>query len=253
MRKYESYLLVWAAPGVVIMLVAFFTALRIGVIFGNDNFVRIGTFVICNLILWLLYAGLFQLLPQNVLELLGIGLKRLHKQSLETNATDEKTHADKIREEGRIATSVTPSYTERNEQYQREQEAARRLTIGAILDYTRHTMSPFVANEEELENLCTEIDAWSNDCQHKPSPIRLKEQLTTLELRHFVWNIGERLGTKNGYNGYVRADFIRTMFPDVFKDMEIDSIRNFKFEPDKGRITIDESVKGSTAFHTKTA
>jgi hypothetical protein len=37
---------------------------------------------------------------------------------------------------------------------------------------------------------------------------------------HFVWNIGERLGTKNGYNGYARADFIKAMFPDVMKDIE---------------------------------
>lgn len=34
------------------------------------------------------------------------------------------------------------------------------------------------------------------------------------------WNIGKRLGTKNGYNGYVRADFIKAMFPDVMKDIE---------------------------------
>ena len=53
-------------------------------------------------------------------------------------------------------------------------------------------------------------------------------------------NIGERLGTKNGYNGYARADFIKAMFPDVMKDIEQDSIRNFKFQPNKGSIVIDE-------------
>ena len=86
---------------------------------------------------------------------------------------------------------------------------------------------------------------------YTPIPIRLKQRLTTLDLRHFVWNIGERLGTKNGYNGYARADFIKAMFPDVMKDIEQDSIRNFKFQPNKGSIVIDEPDEDDFRFHIK--
>ena len=86
---------------------------------------------------------------------------------------------------------------------------------------------------------------------YTPIPIRLKQRLTTLDLRHFVWNIGERLGTKNGYNGYARADFIKAMFPDVMKDIEQDSIRNFKFQPNKGSIVIDEPDEDDYHFHIK--
>ena len=66
-----------------------------------------------------------------------------------------------------------------------------------------------------------------------------------------ITNIGERLGTKNGYNGYARADFIKAMFPDVMKDIEQDSIRNFKFQPNKGSIVIDEPDEDDYHFHIK--
>ena len=82
-----------------------------------------------------------------------------------------------------------------------------------------------------------------------PVPIRLKSTLTTLDLRHFIWNIAERLGCKKDYTGEVRAIFIKRMFPDVMRDIEIDSIRNFKFQPDTGNIVIDEPDKGDYHFH----
>jgi len=93
--------------------------------------------------------------------------------------------------------------------------------IAAIMDYTRHTMSPFVYDNEELEKLCDEIQKWTEDYMYKPAPIRLKQKLTTTDLRHFVWNIGERLGSKNNYSGQVRADFIKSMFPNIFMDMNV--------------------------------
>ena len=49
--------------------------------------------------------------------------------------------------------------------------------------------------------------------------------------------------------GEVRAIFIKRMFPDVMRDIELDSIRNFKFQPDTGSIVIDEPDKGDYHFH----
>ena len=93
------------------------------------------------------------------------------------------------------------------------------------------------------------MQLWADDWQHIPLPIRLKSTLTTLDLRHFVWNIAERLGSKKDYTGEVRAIFIKRMFPDVMRDIELDSIRNFKFQPDTGNIVIDEPDKGDYHFH----
>ena len=140
-------------------------------------------------------------------------------------------------------------YAQRCKEYQREQEQRRQDTIGAIMEYVTHTMSPYIYDNDELEKLLDAIRKWADDWQHTPVPIRLKSTLTTLDLRHFVWNIAERLGSKKDYTGEVRAIFIKRMFPDVMKDIELDSIRNFKFQPDTGNIVIDEPDKGDYHFH----
>ena len=140
-------------------------------------------------------------------------------------------------------------YAQRCKEYQCEQEQKRQDTISAIMEYVTHTMSPFVYDNGELEKLCEDIKKWADDWRHNPVPIRLKSTLTTLDLRHFVWNIAERLGSKKDYTGEVRAMFIKRMFPDVMKDIELDSIRNFKFQPDTGSIIIDEPDKGDYHFH----
>ena len=141
------------------------------------------------------------------------------------------------------------SYAERCKEYEQEQAQQRQMMITTIMDYTRHIMSPFVYDNEELEKLCDEIQKWTEDFMYKPAPIRLKYKLTTTDLRHFVWNIGERLGSKNNYSGQVRADFIKSMFPNIFMDINLDSIRNFKFQPNKGNIVIDEPDKDDWHFH----
>ena len=140
-------------------------------------------------------------------------------------------------------------YAQRCKEYQREQEQKRQNTIGAIMECVTHTMSPYIYDNEELGKLCDAIRKWADDWQHIPVPIRLKSTLTTLDLRHFVWNIAERLGSKKDYTGEVRAIFIKRMFPNVMKDIELDSIRNFKFQPDTGSIVIDEPDKGDYHFH----
>ena len=140
-------------------------------------------------------------------------------------------------------------YAQRCKEYQFEQEQKRQNTIDAIMEYVVHTMSPYIYDNEELEKLCDAIRKWADDWRHIPVPIRLKSNLTTLDLRHFVWNIAERLGSKKNYTGEVRAIFIKRMFPDVMRDIELDSIRNFKFQPDTGNIVIDEPDKGDYHFH----
>ena len=140
-------------------------------------------------------------------------------------------------------------YAQRCKEYQREQEQRRQNTIDAIMGYVTHTMSPYIYDNDELEKLLDAIRKWADDWQHIPVPIRLMSTLTTLDLRHFVWNIAERLGSKKDYSGRVRADFIKRMFPDVMRDIEQDSIRNFKFQPDTGNIVIDEPDKGDYHFH----
>lgn len=269
--KLRDLCLLFGCPCVVFLSISLLVSLKVGADFQQDCLAKWTAFILCNLLLWLLYvmfqSVLVDLFPQ----------KRSKQSMVIPQSTEQDVHTDVAPETEILNTlpimtndtssmtiptpetqdeSVTvqtqeDSYTQRCKAYEQEQEQSRKDTIAAILDYARYTMSPYVYDNEELENLCEEVRHWSEEYTYSPIPIRLKQRLTTLDLRHFVWNIGERLGTKNGYNGYARADFIKAMFPDVMKDIEQDSIRNFKFQPNKGSIVIDEPDEDDYHFHIK--
>ena len=278
----RDYCLLWGCPGLVILTISLFVSLKVGNDFGQDNFAKFVTFVISNGLLGTIYY-LFQSV------LIEVPLKLQKRQRKETmllsgqeaevitedssgNVSIEQVQEclaeeqyqtevlqESLSEEPQEPTIEAPDMTEEIEQpdlyalrckeFQREQEQRRQDTIAAIMEYVTHTMSPYIYDNGELEKLCDAIRMWADDWRHIPVPIRLKSTLTTLDLRHFVWNIAERLGSKKDYTGEVRAIFIKRMFPNVMKDIELDSIRNFKFQPDTGSIMIDEPDKGDYHFH----
>ena len=260
--KLRDLCLLFGCPCVAFLSISLLVSLKVGADFQQDCLAKWTAFILCNLLLWLLYvmfqSVLVDLFPQ----------KRSKQSMVIPQTTEQDVHTDVVTEAEStntlsimtkdsasmtVITSETQedSYTQRCKAYEQEQEQRRKDTVAAILDYARYTMSPYVYDNEELENLCEEVRHWSEEYTYSPIPIRLKQRLTTLDLRHFVWNIGERLGTRNGYNGYARADFIKAMFPDVMKDIEQDSIRNFKFQPNKGSIVIDEPDEDDYHFHIK--
>ena len=273
----RDYCLLWGCPGLVILTISLFVSLKVGNDFGQDNFAKFVTFVISSGLLGTVYY-LFQSV------LVEVPLKLQKRQRKETmllsgqeaeviqedstsNVSIEQvqeciaemppqTEVEELQEPIIEASDMTETsieqpdlYALRCKEFQREQEQRRQDTITAIMEYVVHTMSPFIYDNGELEKLCDAIRMWADDWRHNPVPIRLRSALTTLDLRHFVWNIAERLGSKKDYTGEVRAMFIKRMFPDVMKDIELDSIRNFKFQPDTGSIVIDEPDKGDYHFH----
>ena len=269
--KLRDLCLLFGCPCVVFLSISLLVSLKVGADFQQDSLAKWTAFILCNLLLWLLYVmfqsvlvDLFpqkrnkqsmeipQTIEQEVQTDVALATESINALPIMTNDTSSLiTPTSGTQEESVTVQPKEYSYTQRCKAYEQEQEQRRKDTIAAILDYARYTMSPYVYDNEELENLCEEVRHWSEEYTYSPIPIRLKHRLTTLDLRHFVWNIGERLGTKNGYNGYARADFIKAMFPDVMKDIEQDSIRNFKFQPNKGSIVIDEPDEDDYHFHTK--
>ena len=278
----RDYCLLWGCPGLVILTISLFVSLKVGNDFGQDNFAKFVTFIISSGLLGTVYYLFQSLLAEVPFKVQN----RQHKETmLLTNQeaemiTEDSTGNESLEQVQECITETPPNesaqeplfeelqesttetsdmpetsieqpdlYALRCKEFQREQEQRRQDTIAAIMEYVTHTMSPYIYDNEELEKLCYEIKKWADDWRHIPVPIRLKSTLTTLDLRHFVWNIAERLGSKKDYTGEVRAIFIKRMFPDVMKDIELDSIRNFKFQPDTGSIMIDEPEKGDYHFH----
>ena len=269
--KFRDLCLLFGCPCVAFLSISLLVSLKVGADFQQDSLAKWTAFILCNLLLWLLYVmfqsvlvDLFpqkrnkqsmeipQTIEQEVQTDVALATESINALPIMTNDTSSLiTPTSGTQEESVTVQPQEDTYTQRCKAYEQEQEQRRKDTIAAILDYARYTMSPYVYDNEELENLCEEVRHWSEEYTYSPIPIRLKQRLTTLDLRHFVWNIGERLGTKNGYNGYARADFIKAMFPDVMKDIEQDSIRNFKFQPNKGSIVIDEPDEDDYHFHIK--
>lgn len=254
--------LVWGLPGVAILAISLMVAVRVGNDFGHDGLVRAVTFIGSNVLLWLLYALMFQMLPAELY--LSIYRRKLNRQTLsevETAASGEEiqdkslvkaeanTVSDVQTDEQPVIPSSNPdTYAIRCEQHRRQCEQEKAGLVNAIMGYVNYIMPPYV-DEESLALLCGEIRLWAEDSTHRPAAIWLTGKLTTVDLRHFAWNIGERLGKENGYDGTARAVFIKAMFPDAFKDTEIESIKNFKLNPKACRIPIDEPEDGSYAFH----
>lgn len=141
------------------------------------------------------------------------------------------------------------AYQQRNDEYMAELAAEKSRILAIILEYVHYTMACFI-EEEDMPALCQEIINWADDSNYTPKSVLLKEELSTIELRHFIWNIGERLGRENGYDGYTRALFAKSLFPFEFSGIEIDTIKNFTVEPRKGRIKLDRPDPDSYEFHS---
>ena len=122
--------------------------------------------------------------------------------------------------------------------------------VRMVMEYIHYIM-PRIADEETTNHICTEVHNWMYNPNYKPKPIkrRLTKQITSVPLRHLVWNITARFMNPKLYSGDNKAIFIKTLFPKEFADTEIDTIKNFKVDPRKSEIPIDEPEGDNLSFH----
>ena len=98
-------------------------------------------------------------------------------------------------------------------------KAERQANIKRVIhEYTPLVMTEFLSNED-LEILHENIEYFAHGQFDLYKPIRSKvdNSLRSIDLMHFVWNIGERLGISL----IDRATFIHTIFPHELKDASI--------------------------------
>lgn len=95
------------------------------------------------------------------------------------------------------------------------------MIINAIHEYTTYSTAKFLT-KENLLILHENIDHLASGQSDLYKPIRSKMEtpLTSPSLRHFVWNIGERLGISLSE----RANFIKTIFPNELKMQPWDTL-----------------------------
>ena len=98
-------------------------------------------------------------------------------------------------------------------------KAERQADIKRVIhEYTTFVMTEFLS-KEDIEILHENIEYFAHGQSDLYKPIRSKvdNSLRSIDLMHFVWNIGERLGISL----IDRATFIHTIFPHELKDASI--------------------------------
>ena len=248
--NFRYYFIVWGFPCVVMLIIALLAAMRIGAQFGGSTIAEIGTFLIVFLLQILVYQAVFQQLPIDLCQFIERQSENRARKSSGSCHIKTESNVSKPTENPPVSALPTLSaeqYRPRTEEYQAQLAAEKAQLVEIILDYVHHTMACFVA-EEDMASLCSEILLWAENPCYTPNPVKLKVALTTVELRHFVWNIGERLDREKGYNGTCRLRFAKALFPKEFAGIEDDTIRNFTVDAYKGRIKLDRPKPGSIAF-----
>ena len=110
------------------------------------------------------------------------------------------------------------NYEVRAAEIERE-KAERQADIKRVIhEYTTFVMTEFLS-KEDLEILHENIEYFAHGQSdlYKPIRSRLDNPLRSIDLMHFVWNIGERLNISL----IDRATFIHTIFPHELKDASI--------------------------------
>lgn len=255
--------LFYGFPGVAILAVSLIVAAKIGMEFNGDVMIKSGTFLGCNMLLWLCYYTVFISLPGNLLASL--------RTSPEVNETvddgsvciSEEDDVPELTEsfddtesepEPQPQTSPLPSepvipfdYRQICLEYKQRQAEEKAELVESIIGYAGHTMSPFVS-ETDIVCLCNEIWCWCLNPEYKPSNIALRVRLSTNDLCHFIWNIGERLGRDNGYDGECRASFAKKLFASALAKVDIPSLRNMTKTASSDKIPLDRPLPGSLGF-----
>ena len=267
----------WGFPGVVICSASLLVAVSIGKNFGSSCVVEVIVFLTSNLFFWLLYVSVFQFLPQDVLFSLSERKKRSdepvvmdeHRENEKEVCGEESTPGE---ENGKAtdtrntlerpanatipascspltASDIHAIYVQRNRQRQAALLQRRERILTSIRGYILEIMSPFV-DMETLRIIQEDVMAWADDREHKPVAVDAGNGWTTLDCRHFIWNITARLRLLGGdYPVFSQGLFIKRMFPAACKDAEAEYLgKNLTIKPNEGFVHIDKPDKDDWRF-----
>ena len=260
----EKYL-IWTAVGLAICIISLGVTIIVGSDFGHDNFIRLIVFVCSNVFGWLLYL-VFQSFIFDAYHIYKMKFGKKEKpQEIEVVAPEEviapDTEKTVMTEETAVKEPIqelqpleihisSQQHQERKTSYEEMQKLEMEQRERMVMEYIHYIM-PRIADEETINHICTEVHNWMYNPNYKPKPIkrRLTKQITSVPLRHLVWNITARFMNPKLYSGDNKAIFIKTLFPKEFADTEIDTIKNFKVDARKSEIPIDEPESDNFSFH----
>ena len=222
------YVLV-ASASLIIATLARISAFSLGV----DNFTAFIVFIVVLGIEGALYLSIHVVLQGLMLPWIA---RRLLKVPYSKNETKSIPPIDKTTNQ----ITEPPSLEDiRNEQLQNKAiEQEKKLNIA--LHYTRKTFASYVT-DGQIEVLCGNLQLYADKLDlEKLRPIKTGKDLSTVDISHFGWNIWNHF--KVGKRIEI-AHFLKRVFPDIIKDVEVESIKShLKDDELKGIIKIQKSL-----------
>lgn len=147
--------------------------------------------------------------------------------------------------------SMIDLYRQGCDDFYRNQAAHRKEQLDKIVEYLHYTIAPFI-KQDDMDTFCAEIMSFAINPAYEPKPfVGLKGTLTSFDVRHLIWNITSRLGLGKGkpYSVELCINFIRTMFPDLCKDLDNSTLKNLRVTSTSDKIHIDLPDKDGISFH----
>lgn len=147
--------------------------------------------------------------------------------------------------------SMIDLYRQGCDDFYRNQATHRKEQLDKIVEYLHYTMAPFI-KQDDMETFCAEIMSFAINPAYEPKPfVGLRGTLTSFDVRHLIWNITARLGLGKGkpYSVGLCINFIRTMFPDLCKDLDNSTLKNLRVTSTSDKIHIDLPGKDGISFH----
>lgn len=238
--------IVWGFPLTMVFIISSLISLGISESLGGGIFIQTVLLIGIFMLIALTYASLFIYLP---LEIYGYISAKSGENSMQMENSDAETLAMGSNEQEK-------SYEEQCMNSMRKTVENRDKVCQIIMEYVEHIMPPFLT-KEDFVSVCSDIKFWTMDSSHEPKAVKVCLPLTSLDIRHFIWNIAERMSrsmnlpkSKNyEYDGENRIRFMMAMFPDVFKDMSRNTLKNFTHKPDFGNIRLDRLNRSDLCFH----
>ena len=119
-----------------------------------------------------------------------------------------------VMEEENIPAITSLSYHEIRKRYREKTDELNEKRLNVVSDYVQLVMSPYL-KESDVNMLINNINLWLESEDNILIPVTTDGRLTTLDLRHLAWNIGERFNWK----GIKRALFIKLAIRKYIVDM----------------------------------
>lgn len=201
---------------------------------GFDSFTAFMVFLIVFAVMIAVYLSIRVFLEGLMLPWIGKVLaknpyfrRKIEERQITNPKPEEKTKTEQL------------SLEEIRDKQQQNILQAQAEKLNIALSYTRECFALYVS-DEHLETLINNVRGYIDKMNFDElKPIKTKE-LSVIDLRHFGWNIWNLYKPRNQMD---IAYFLKTVFPDAFREAEVESIkRHLKDDELKGAIKIEERL-----------